>query len=361
MHRKSLLLIALFLSTTGSAFAQPLDPDVVPPEVTIPYIMQSATGAATGQINGAQSQQTPGLDQSNLPSAKNRGILGQSSGSGMLQSQTAASMQGRAALMQGLMQGGMTQAQAAEVMQGQQRPMPGQAAIPGLAGKNSSPPGTPFSNQVPGSSFTDHANDPTWQTNQDDCPGCNKHKSTQAPPTRNAAPNQEQLNGQQIPSSVPGAGVVGRDMIAVVQTTKGPITLKLFGELAPQTVANFTDLVQKGFYNGLTWHRVVPGFCIQTGCPKGDGSGGFIDPGTNQERRIALELSPRLRHNAPGVVAMARFGNDLNSASSQFYITQSAQQHLDTKYSIFGGVIGGMESVMRMTTGDKILSVTLQQ
>ncbi len=356
MHKKSFLLVALFVLTTTGAFAQPMDPDVVPPEVTIPYVMQSAPGAATGQAG--QDQPTPGLDQSNLPAAKNRGMLGQSSGSGMLQSQTAGSLQGRAAMMQGLMQGGMSQTQAAAIMQGQQG---GQAAIPGLAGKNSSPPGTPFSNQVPGSSFVEHADDPTWQTNQDDCPGCAKHKSMQSPPTGNAAPDQGQFNGQPVPSAVPGAGIAGRDMTAVVQTTKGPITLRLFGELAPQTVANFTDLVQKGFYNGLTWHRVVPGFCIQSGCPKGDGSGGYIDPSTNQERRIALELNQRLRHNAPGVVAMARFGNDLNSASSQFYITQSAQPHLDTKYSIFGGVVSGMENVMHMTTGDRILSITLQQ
>lgn len=188
----------------------------------------------------------------------------------------------------------------------------------------------------------------------EDCPGCAKHKSLQTPPSAGFT-NPGTINGQ------PASAVQHADPVAIVQTTKGPITIRLFRQFAPNTVANFVDLVNKGFYNGLTWHRVVPGFCIQSGCPKGDGSGGYIDPVTNQERRIQMEQHPRLRHNAAGVVAMARFGNDMNSASSQFYITQSAQPHLDNKYAIFGGVVSGMDAVMRMTTQDKIISITLQQ
>jgi cyclophilin family peptidyl-prolyl cis-trans isomerase len=208
------------------------------------------------------------------------------------------------------------------------------------------------------------------------CPGCTKHQSIQHGP--GGFTNPGLLNGQHVgpggaplpPSATPAAtqtsaalapGAGQADPVAIVQTTKGPIQIRLFRELAPNTVANFMDLVNKGFYNGLTWHRIVPGFVIQSGCPKGDGSGGYIDPTTNQERRIKLELSPRLRHNAPGVVAMARFGNDLDSASSQFYITQSAQPHLDSKYAIFGGVIGGMDAVMRMTQQDKIVSIQIAQ
>jgi peptidyl-prolyl cis-trans isomerase B (cyclophilin B) len=203
----------------------------------------------------------------------------------------------------------------------------------------------------------------------DPCPGCVKHQSIQTPP--GGFTNPGLLNGQpaqavqaaQPPqtSAATAAGTVQADPVALIQTTKGPIQIRLFRQFAPNTVANFTDLVNKGFYNGLTWHRVVPGFCIQSGCPKGDGSGGFIDPVSNQERRIKMELSPRLRHNSAGVVAMARFGNDMDSASSQFYITQSAQPHLDNKYAIFGGVISGMDAVMRMSTADKIVSITLQQ
>jgi cyclophilin family peptidyl-prolyl cis-trans isomerase len=150
------------------------------------------------------------------------------------------------------------------------------------------------------------------------------------------------------------------DLLAIVQTSKGPITIRLFRHLVPNTVANFVDLATKGFYNGLTWHRVEPGFCIQTGCPKGDGTGEFINPITNQPRRIPIELSQKLRHNAAGVVAMARFGNDMNSASSQWYITLSPQPHLDGKYAIFGGVINGLDTVKQITRGDKVLSVTIQ-
>ena len=150
------------------------------------------------------------------------------------------------------------------------------------------------------------------------------------------------------------------DPVAVIQTTQGTITIRLFQQYAPQTVANFVDLIKKGFYNGLRWHRVVPGFVIQAGCPKGDGTGGYIDQRTGKPRNVPLELHQRLRHNAPGVVAMARFGNDPNSGSSQFYITLAPKAQLDNKYSVFGGVVSGMEVVQKIGTQDKILGITLQ-
>lgn len=150
------------------------------------------------------------------------------------------------------------------------------------------------------------------------------------------------------------------DPLAVLQTTKGPVTIRLFRRYAPQTVNNFLDLASRGFYNGLTWHRVVPGFVVQAGCPKGDGSGGFVDPASGQPRTVKMELHQKLRHNAPGVVAMARFGNDMDSASSQFYITLGPQPRLDSKYTVFGGVVSGMEAVQQITPQDKIVSVTVQ-
>jgi cyclophilin family peptidyl-prolyl cis-trans isomerase len=150
------------------------------------------------------------------------------------------------------------------------------------------------------------------------------------------------------------------DPLAVIQTTKGTVTIRLFRQYAPKTVANFIELAQMGFYNNLTWHRVVPGFVVQTGCPKGDGTGGFIDPQTGKQRTLPLELDQHLHHNSPGVVAMARFGSDLNSASSQFYITLSAQPRLDNKYTVFGGVVSGMEAVQNITPQDKILGVALK-
>lgn len=173
---------------------------------------------------------------------------------------------------------------------------------------------------------------------------------------------QQQSNNAVMFNPMPAAIPPGaKDPIAVIETTKGTIKIRLFRGLAPRTVANFVDLAGKGFYNGLRWHRVVPGFCVQTGCPKGDGSGDYIDPVTNQPRHVALEVSPRLKHNAPGVVAMARFGNDLNSASAQWYITLGAHAHLDQKYSVFGGVVSGMEAVTAISTQDKVITVSVQE
>jgi peptidyl-prolyl cis-trans isomerase B (cyclophilin B) len=173
------------------------------------------------------------------------------------------------------------------------------------------------------------------------------------------------MPSQPMPQAPPQQAMMGTtiqqsDPLAIIVTTRGPVTIRLFREFAPNTVANFMDLAQKGFYNGLKWHRIVPGFCAQTGCPKGDGSGQYIDPVTNQPRHIPLEVSQHLKHNAAGVVAMARFGSDANSASSQFYITLSPQPHLDGQYSVFGGVISGMDAVKQLTTQDRVISVTIQ-
>lgn len=151
------------------------------------------------------------------------------------------------------------------------------------------------------------------------------------------------------------------DPVAVLVTNKGTINIRLFQKYAPKTVANFIDLINRRFYNGLTFHRLVPGFVVQGGCPNGNGTGMFIDPATKKVRMIALETNPVLKHNAPGVVAMARMGNDLNSSSCQFYITLAAQPSLDNKYSVFGGVVSGMEVVNHLAIGDKIISLTLQK
>lgn len=97
------------------------------------------------------------------------------------------------------------------------------------------------------------------------------------------------------------------DPVAVIETDKGDIVIMLFRKYAPKTVANFIDLAGKGFYNGLTFHRVEPGFCIQGGCPRGDGYGVYNEPGTQQPRILQLEVNPSLKHNAPGVVAMTIF------------------------------------------------------
>jgi peptidyl-prolyl cis-trans isomerase B (cyclophilin B) len=162
----------------------------------------------------------------------------------------------------------------------------------------------------------------------------------------------------------PGAGPnaapdVSKDPIAVIDTPKGRITIRLFKSLAPKTVENFEDLANKGFFNGLVFHRVEPGFCIQGGDPLGNGNGMYIDQTNKQPRFIPLEIATALKHNAPGVVAMAH-GLSPNSASSQFYITLSPQPSLDGKYAIFGGVMSGMEVVRQIVKGDKMTTVSVQ-
>lgn len=313
------------------AFAQEADPDLVPPEATLPI------------ATGMPSAPTP------APSTPYTG-------------RPAASAS----------QGGSTQggAQPIEAFSPVGWPFdnpiaPGGKGLPGYTGALGvqGNQGNQFLNQIgavdPGaaeSSGDQSAAGPS-NSNGGKCEGCLRKKGAQQNPNAlssdaNGIPQQQQNNGAPAVSQV--------DPVAVLQTTKGPIAIRLFRQYAPNTVANFLDLAQRGFYNGLTWHRIVPGFVIQTGCPKGDGSGGFVDPESGQPRKINLELNQKLRHNAAGVVAMARFGADLNSASSQFYITLSPQPRLDNKYAVFGGVVSGMDAAQRMTAQDKILSVSIQ-
>lgn len=150
------------------------------------------------------------------------------------------------------------------------------------------------------------------------------------------------------------------DPIVVLDTTKGPIKIQLFLKDVPVTAGNFLDLVNRGFYNGLTFHRYEPGFVIQGGDPNGNGTGGFVDPETNKERRIPLEVKPHLKHDAAGVVAMARSQNP-DSASCQFYITLAPASFLDMQYAVFGKVIDGLPAVQQIRKGDKINKAAQQQ
>jgi cyclophilin family peptidyl-prolyl cis-trans isomerase len=159
----------------------------------------------------------------------------------------------------------------------------------------------------------------------------------------------------------PAAGKKGKmsnEPVVVMETTKGTIKIQLFTNEVPTTANNFQTLVSKGFYNGLTFHRYEPGFVIQGGDPKGDGTGGYIDPATKQEHRIPLEVKPSLKHDQAGMVAMAR-ANDPNSASYQFYITLAPASFLDMNYAVFGKVIDGLQVVSQLRKGDKMTKVTL--
>jgi peptidyl-prolyl cis-trans isomerase B (cyclophilin B) len=131
---------------------------------------------------------------------------------------------------------------------------------------------------------------------------------------------------------------------AVIETSKGQIKLILNEDLAPITTANFIELAERKFYDGLKFHRVEKGFVIQGGCPYGNGTGG-------SGKTIPLEVSPNLKHGDAGAVAMAR-STDPNSASSQFYITLAPTDFLDGNYAVFGRVIEGMDIVRQIQVGD---------
>ncbi|MGC9318078.1 MAG: peptidylprolyl isomerase [Armatimonadota bacterium] len=140
--------------------------------------------------------------------------------------------------------------------------------------------------------------------------------------------------------------------MVTIETSKGTIKAKLYDQKAPVTAGNFILLAEEGFYDGLTFHRVEPGFVIQGGDPNGDGTGG---PGFS----IPLETSPELRHKR-GTLSMAR-SMDPDSAGSQFFIclARETAKHLDDEYAAFGKVIEGMQVVDQIEVGDQIEKVTV--
>jgi len=142
---------------------------------------------------------------------------------------------------------------------------------------------------------------------------------------------------------------IGRQVRAVVTTTKGSFTIELFPNEATLTVDNFVRLAQRGYFRGVTIHRVVPNFVIQDGDPRGDGNGG---PG--YQIRCEINEVPYDR----AAVGMALSGKD--TGGSQWFITHSPQPHLDGGYTVFGRVVDGMEVVDSIVRGDKIQSVTIR-
>jgi peptidyl-prolyl cis-trans isomerase B (cyclophilin B) len=142
-------------------------------------------------------------------------------------------------------------------------------------------------------------------------------------------------------------------LAATIRTTRGDIKLNLFPNQAPVTVLNFVNLAKKGFYDGLTFHRVIPNFMIQGGCPIGNGTGG---PGY----QFKDEFSSELRHRKPGVLSMANAGPDTNG--SQFFITHVPTPWLDNKHTIFGQVAGAEDQkvVNAIVAGDKINGITIE-
>lgn len=139
-------------------------------------------------------------------------------------------------------------------------------------------------------------------------------------------------------------------LFALFETDRGPIKVELYPAKAPLTVANFVNLAKRGFYDGLGFHRVIPDFMIQGGCPQGTGTGG---PGYKFED----EANNGLGHER-GVLSMANAGPNTNG--SQFFITHVATPWLDGKHTVFGKVVEGLDAVDKVQQGDHLRSVRIE-
>lgn len=139
---------------------------------------------------------------------------------------------------------------------------------------------------------------------------------------------------------------------AIIKTNRGEMKARFFEKDAPNTVANFIKLAEEGFYDGLSWHRVIPGFVIQGGCPKGDGSGG---PGYT----IDCELDGENQVHDRGVLSMAHAGR--NTGGSQFFIchNRSNTRHLDRQHTAFGKVYDGLDVLDQIRQGDAIEGIQI--
>ncbi|MFH1268396.1 MAG: peptidylprolyl isomerase [Planctomycetota bacterium] len=140
--------------------------------------------------------------------------------------------------------------------------------------------------------------------------------------------------------------------VATITTNKGTIRIELHADRAPKTCANFEKLAGDGFYDGLTFHRVIADFMIQAGCPSGTGTGG---PGYT----FKDEFHPELKHDGPGVLSMANSGPNTNG--SQFFITHVPTPWLDGKHSVFGRVIEGQNVVDAIQGGDVMENVAVTE
>ncbi|MBI3128033.1 MAG: peptidylprolyl isomerase [Candidatus Tectomicrobia bacterium] len=140
-------------------------------------------------------------------------------------------------------------------------------------------------------------------------------------------------------------------LMAVLTTSRGEIRISLHEKQTPATVANFANLAKRGYYDGLSFHRVIPDFMIQGGCPQGNGRGG---PGYTFEDEFRGDLA----HDAPGVLSMANAGPGTNG--SQFFITHVATPWLNGKHTVFGQVTAGQEVVDSIKAGDKLDKVAIE-
>jgi peptidyl-prolyl cis-trans isomerase B (cyclophilin B) len=144
------------------------------------------------------------------------------------------------------------------------------------------------------------------------------------------------------------ATAFSQDLVAIIETTNGTMHVELNHRAAPTTVANFVNLAQRGFYDGLKFHRVERNFMVQGGDPQGTGRGG---PGYEFSGEIILH------HSRPGIISMANSGPGTDG--SQFFITHVATPHLDGIHSVFGRVTEGVENIYKIKRGDIINSIVI--
>lgn len=203
------------------------------------------------------------------------------------------------------------------------------------------------------------------------CENPNRQQASSPAPTTTSTPNSNQFPG--LPR------LNGKATVVMTVTGNKQMTIELDGDNAPITAGNFVDLVQRKFYDGLAFHRVVRApqpFVVQGGDPKGNGTGGYIPAGSSSERRIPLEIKPSassapivysqtitdvpmLQHKR-GTIAMAR-SQSPDSASSQFYFTLADLAFLDGNYAVFGKITQGLNTIDSIQQGDKIISARVTQ
>lgn len=162
----------------------------------------------------------------------------------------------------------------------------------------------------------------------------------------------EKINPKEMVDAIAAASY-DKDLEVTIKTSKGDINLDLYASKTPRTVANFLGLAENGFYDGIKFHRVIPDFMIQGGCPNGDGRGG---PGY----RFGDEFDASLRHDEPGILSMANAGPGTNG--SQFFITHVATPWLDGKHTVFGKVKSEADQavVNDIRMGDTILGIEVK-
>lgn len=368
--------LALALTLAGMAFcpqslAEQINSDFVPPEITLPmqnYARQQAAAQAAAQAASGQMGQAAG----NAGNSGNGGNAGSAAALANTPAPGLIGANGSAATSnQSFMNNGANSVPGLSSTPGQPNPfmmkatdrmrLPPGTSIPSR-GSSAPVAGQPMIPGYPNAGSGSQLGGPPQGSSAFMQPG-------QMPPGA-GTPLQRQLNAQGQVMGQPGqqtqqGGQPGQngpaDPVVTVQTSKGNIVVRLFPQHAPITCKAFVAMVKSGFYNGLNFHRVEPGFVIQGGCPNGNGTGNYIPPGQSKPRFLPLETSPYARHNAAGVVAMARQSHDQNSASCQFYITLGPKAQLDNKYTVFGGVIQGMDVVQRIAIGDRIISVTVNE